>query len=213
MKKCSKSVNEFITKMNDEILTTSMGYQLTKEKLHGLLKSDSWLCDQIVNTALEKIQFKKDEFELTDSFFFTELISLNERLSVPKWTAIFQNSRTWVIPVNFDRHWSLMVLKNDKIGILIECLDSMPTISRMEKLKQQLLCSYQNISVEKKSFSFCYRQDCYMQADCDNCGVFLIGNIRALLSGKNPCNIEPKTARIGIASMIISSFDEANQNS
>lgn len=199
-------VKLFLADANGEKFTSSAGYEITKEKIRNLLEPNTWLCDQIVNTSIENIQFDESLIQLTDSFFYSELISPNRRLSLTKWQAIINTCRTWVMPVNFDHHWSLIILKNEKNRIDIACWDSLPTKLRLDKIKMQLLSSFEKNSMEAKAFSFSYNDDCYIQCDHNNCGIFLIGNIFAFLHNKNPCNLDLQNSRIAIARMILSSI-------
>ena len=99
-----------------------------------------------------------------------------------------------------------MLLKYTKGEFVIENWDSLPNQSRLEKIKLQLLSSYERFSTQKLRFSISFNDDCYIQNDLDNCGVFLIGNIFAFIYKKKPCNVNPKKARIAIARMILSSI-------
>ena len=146
---------------------------------------------------------------LKDTFFFVELISEKERLSAPKWNAIFESSKTWAIPVNLGCHWLLIVLRN-QAGILeIECWDSLPTHQSMEKLRMSLVDSYNRLTFAKKLLSFSVKADCYIQVDKNNCGCFMISNIISLIRNLKPCNVNPEEARLAIALMIIQSIRPA----
>ena len=153
------------------------------------------------------IEFDINQIQLTNTFFYTELNSLNERLSSPKWTAILNSFKTWIIPVNFDLHWSLILLKNGQDGIQIECRDSLPTQTRLDKIKSQLISSYYKHSMASKNFSIFYNNECYIQQDRYNCGIFMIGNIFAFIYNKLPCNLDLHMSRIAIARMIIGAIE------
>ena len=172
------------------------------------MKPNTWICDQIVNISVEVFEFDKSQIQMTDTFFYTELNSLNERLSLPRWTAILDSFKTWVIPINFDFHWSLILLKNRANDIYIECWDSLPTKSRIDRIKSQLISSYKKCLMPTKSFSISYNNDCYVQSDKSSCGIFLIGNMFAFTYNKKPCNLDLKNSRIAIARMILSAVQK-----
>ena len=198
--------------LKEENFSSPAGYQISKEKICNLLKPDTWFCDQAINICLENIRSNAGQIRLTDSFFYAELVSPNERLSFPKWTTFFKKFETWVIPVNIDYHWSLILLKNKRHRVEIECWDSLPTESRLDKIKSQLLCSYRQYSVKTKNFSISYQHDCYIQNDRSNCGVFLIGNILAFIFNKKNSNMDSKNARIAIALMILNTVQPFQSN-
>ena len=160
-----------------------------------------------MNTSLQNIKFDASLVQLTDSFYYSELTSLNERLSSPKWTAIVDSLKTWVIPVNLDYHWSLILLKKRTNEIVIECWDSLPTKFRLDKIKSQLITSYDKNLFGMRAFSISYNHECYIQKDFDNCGIFLIGNIFAFIYNKKPCNLDSRNSRIATARMILSALN------
>ena len=121
----------------------------------------------MINFCLEN--FKCGDTNIKDTFYFNELTSLNERLSAPKWSEIMQSTVKLAIPVNLDKHWSLIVLRNRNDCLLIEFWDSLPTQQRIDKTKKLLLASYNNYSCAKKRISFTYKPDCYIQTDLNNC--------------------------------------------
>ena len=208
MHQATTYVENFLAESKEEKFTSSSGNEITKEKICNLLKPNTWICDQIVNISIEVIDFDYSRIQLTDTFFYTELHSLNQRLSLPRWTAILESFKTWVIPINLDYHWSLILLKNRADDIYIECWDSLPTKSRIDKIKSQLISSYKKCSMPTKSFSISYYNDCYVQSDNNNCGIFLIGNIFAFIYNKKPCNLDLKNSRIAIARMILSAVQK-----
>ena len=203
----SNYVQSFIAETTEDKFISTAGYEITKEKICNLLKPNTWLCDQMVNTSIENIQFDDDLMQLTDSFFYSELVSLNDRLTMPKWKAILQTFKTWIIPINLDLHWSLILLRNKADEIEVECWDSLPTQARIDKIKSQLLSSYKRSSMITKTFSISYKPDCYIQSDLHNCGVFLIGNIFAFINNKNSCNLDLKNSRVAIARLILTSIE------
>ena len=202
-------VESFLSQTSEEKFTSSAGNEITKEKIYNLLKPNTWLCDQIVNISIEAIKSNNSQIQLTDTFFFAELNSVKERLSSLKWAAILNSSKTWVIPVNLDLHWSLILLHNRENGIDIECWDSLPTQARLDKIKSQLISSYNKYSKTAKAFSISYNDECYIQQDHSNCGTFLIANIFAYAYNKKPCNLDLHISRIAIARMIVSVVEPA----
>ena len=197
----------FLAESNGEKFTSAAGYEITKEKIYNFLTSTRWLCDQIVNTSIENMHYDASRYQLTDSYFYFELISKNERLTFPRWRSILETSKTWIIPLNMDCHWSLILLKNNENEINIECWDSLPSKLRLDKIKSQLTSSYYKYSIETKLFSISYNNDCYIQLDNHSCGIFLIGNIFAFIFGKKPCNLDLQNSKIAIARMVISAFE------
>ena len=190
-----------LNEMTLEYFSSSTGNEVSKAKMLKLLQPDTWLCDQIINFCLEGFKFR--DTNLKDTFYFNELTSLTERLSSPKWSEILQSSVTFAIPVNLDKHWSLIVLRNKNDFLLIEFWDSLPTQQRIDKMKKLLLASYNAYSYANKRISFAYKPDCYIQVDSNNCGVFLIANIISLILNKQTCNIEPLEARKAVALLIL----------
>ena len=189
--------------MTSENFRNSSGYKISKAKLFKLLQPNTWLCDQIINICIEN--FKSEGFIVKDTFYFIELTSLTERLSTSKWNEIFESAETLAIPVNLDYHWSLIVLRNQVDSLHIEFWDSLPSQQRIDKIIKLLLDSYNACSVAKKNISFAYKSDCYIQSDTNNCGIFLIANIIALMFNKETCNIQPTQARKAIALLILQS--------
>lgn len=202
-------VESFLAETKEEKFTCSNGNEITKEKIVNLLKPNTWLCDQIVNMSIEAIKSNDSQIQLTDTFFYDELNSVNERLSSLKWTAILNSSKTWVIPLNLDLHWSLILLHYRENEIDIECWDSLPTQARLDKIKSQLICSYNKYSMATKAFSISYNDECYIQQDRDNCGTYLIANLFAYIYNKKPCNLDLHKSRIAIARMIVSVIEPA----
>ena len=187
--------------MKKEYLSSPAGYEISKAKILKLLQPDTWLCDQMINFCLEN--FKFGDTNIKDTFYFNELTSLNERLSSPKWSEIMYSTVKLTVPVNLDKHWSLIVLRNRNDCLLIEFWDSLPTQQRIDKTKKLLLTSYKNYSCATKRISFTCKPDCYIQTDSNNCGIFLIANIISLISSKQTCNIEPIEARKAVALLIL----------
>ena len=190
-----------LSAMTTEYFTSSAGNEVSKAKILKLLQPDAWLCDQVINFCLEGFKFR--DINLKDTFYFNELTSLTERLSSPKWTEIVQSAVTLAIPVNLDKHWSLIVLRNLNDCLHIEFWDSLPTQQRIDKIKKLLLASYNAYSCAKKRISFTFKPDCYIQVDSNNCGIFLIANIISLILNKKTCNIEPLEARKAVALLIL----------
>lgn len=210
-----KDIEEILTniesdmhKMTFENFSTSAGHEISKAKILKLLQPDTWLCDQVINFCLEGFKFRGTN--LKDTFYFNELTSLSERLSSPKWNEIFQSASTLAIPVNLDKHWSLIVLRNKNDSLLIEFWDSLPTQQRNNKIIKLVLDSYNAYSAVRKNIAFAYKPDCYIQLDSDNCGIFLISNIISLILNKPTCNIQPEKARKAVALLIFQSIQPHN---
>ena len=140
-----------LNEMKIEKFSSSAGNEVSKAKMLKLLQSDTWLCDQIINFCLEGFKFR--DTNLKDTFYFNELTSLTERLSSPKWSEILQSSVTFAIPVNLDKHWSLIVLRNKNDFLLIEFWDSLPTQQRIDKIKKLLLASYNSLKTSNSCLS------------------------------------------------------------
>ena len=177
-------MRSFLNDSEDEQFTSRAGYQVTKNNLFELLEENTWLNDQIINSCLETFHFDSNNIRLTDTFFFTELTSSNQRLSNPNWSQIFQSHQIWVIPINFEKHWSLMLLRLTTDGVVLEFWDSLPSKPRFEKIKLQLLSSCRQFSKQKTPFYITFNNDCYIQTDLNNCGIFLVGNIYAFIFKK-----------------------------